>query len=165
MHPAALPPEALLAACDSQAVRRAGPGGQHRNKAHTGVVLVHRPTGLRGEGSGSRLRQDNLRAALFRLRVNLALEHRGPPPEGPSALWRSRVRDGRLAVNPGHADFPALLAEALDVLAAHDHEVVAAGPWLGVSATQLVHLLAKEPRALQALNAARAARGLGPLRD
>jgi hypothetical protein len=164
-HPAALPPESLLAACEQQAVRRAGPGGQHRNKAHTGVVLRHLPSGVRAEGSGSRLRQDNLRAALFRLRVNLALELRGPAPEGPSALWRSRTRGGRLAVNAEHADFPALLAEALDVLAAHDHEVVSAAPWLGVSGTQLVRFLAKEPRALVALNAVRAARGLRALRE
>jgi len=171
MHPAALSPDTLLAQCEQDAVRRSGPGGQHRNKAHTGVVLVHRPTGVRGEGSGSRLRQDNLRAALFRLRVHLALELRtprtldGPAPDGPSPLWRSRVRGGQLAVNPEHTDFPALLAEALDVLAAHEHEVVAAAPWLGISATQLVHFLAKEPRALAALNAVRAGRGLRALRD
>ncbi len=164
MHPAALPPDALLAECEQQAVRRSGPGGQHRNKAHTGVVLRHRPTGVGAEGSGSRLRTENLRAALFRLRVNLALLVRGAPRDAPSACWRARVRGGRLAVNPEHSDFPALLAEALDVLAAHDHEVVSAAPWLGVSASQLVHLLAKEPRALLALNALRAARGLRPLR-
>jgi hypothetical protein len=75
------------------------------------------------------------------------------------------VHQGRLAVREGHADFPALLAEALDLLSAHDHEVLSAAPWLGITPTQLVKLLAKEPRALAALNGVRSARGLRVLRD
>jgi len=165
VHPAARPPDELLAECKATAVRRSGPGGQHRNKAHTGVVLVHSPTGVRAEASERRSRAQNLQAALFRLRVNLALAVRGPAPAGPSARWRARVRDGRLLVRADHVDFPALLAEALDVLAAHEHEVLSAAPWLGLTPTQLVKLLGKEPRALAALNAARAAKGLRAMRD
>ncbi len=164
MHPAARPPDELLAECEATAVRRSGPGGQHRNKAHTGVVLMHSPTGARAEAGERRSRAENLKAALYRLRVELALSVRGPAPAGPSSRWRARVRDGRLAVRAGHADLPALLAEALDVLQAHDQEVVSAAPWLGITPTQLVRLLAKEPRALAALNAARAAKGLRALR-
>ena len=165
MHPAALPAASLLRECEQTAVRRSGPGGQHRNKAHTGVVLAHRPTGVRAEASERRSRAQNLAVALQRLRVNLALAVRGPPSAAPSALWRARVRDQRMLVRADHADFPALLAEALDVLAAHEDEVVSAAPWMGLTPTQLVRLLAKEPRALAALNAARAAKGLRPLRD
>jgi hypothetical protein len=165
VHPAARPPDELLAECKATAVRRSGPGGQHRNKAHTGVVLVHPPTGARAEASESRSRAENLKAALFRLRVNLALSVRGPAPVGPSDRWRARVRGGRLALRVDHADFPALLAEALDVLAAHEHEVSSAAPWLGITPTQLVKLLAREPRALVALNEVRAARGLRALRE
>ena len=164
-HPAALSTAALLRECEQTPVRRSGPGGQHRNKASTGVVLLHRPTGVRAEANERRMRTDNLRVAVERLRVQLALDVRGPAPAGPSAKWVARVRGGRLALSVAHPDFPALLAEALDVLAAHEQEVVAAAPWLGVTPTQLVKLLAKEPRALAALNAERAARGLRPLRD
>ena len=165
MHPAALPAVALLRECEQTAVRRSGPGGQHRNKAHTGVVLAHKPTGVRAEASESRSRAQNLAVALQRLRVNLALAVRGPAPDGPSALWCARVRKQRLPVRADHADFPALLAEALDVLAVHEDEVISAAPWMGLTPTQLVRLLAKEPRALAALNAARAAKGLRALRD
>ena len=165
MHPAALSAAALLRQCEQTPVRRSGPGGQHRNKASTGVVLVHRPTGVRAEASERRTRTDNLRVAIERLRLNLALAVRGPTPDGPSPKWAARVRGGRLTLSAAHPDYPTLLAEALDALAAHDQEVIAAAPWLGVTPTQLVRLLAKEARALAALNAERAQRGLRPLKD
>ena len=165
MHPAALAVAALLRECEQTPVRRSGPGGQHRNKTSTGVVLLHRPTGVRAEANERRTRTDNLRVAVERLRLNLALTVRGPAPAGPSAKWVARVRGGRFVLSAAHEDFPALLAEALDALAAHEQEVVAAAPWLGVTPTQLVKLLAKEPRALAALNAERARRGLRALRD
>ncbi len=41
------------------------------------------------------------------------------PDAQPSALWQSRRRGSRIAVADDHADLPALLAEALDVLAQH----------------------------------------------
>jgi hypothetical protein len=47
----------------------------------------------------------------------LALQLRAPTAADyrPSALWRSRCREGLVRVNPEHADFPALLAEVLDL--------------------------------------------------
>jgi hypothetical protein len=168
-HPASLPGKALLAQCDQTASRGSGPGGQHRNKVETAVVLVHRPTGVRGQASERRSRAQNAAVALFRLRLQLALDVRTPttpdaPPPGPSPLWLSRCRGGRISVNTEHEDFPALLAEALDVLFAHDCEIPPAAEALGVSSTQLVRLLADEPRALLAVNAVRAARGQHALR-
>lgn len=169
MHPAALPPDALLAQCEQSARRRSGPGGQHRNKVETGVVLVHRPTGVTGQASERRSRRENTAVALARLRRQLALDVRSPPAgvapaAPPSALWRARTGGGRLTISTRHADYPALLAEALDTVHALGFEPAAAAAALGVSATQLVRLLAREPRALAAVNAARAARGLHALR-
>lgn len=167
-HPASLPGEALLAQCEQTARRGSGPGGQHRNKVETGVVLVHRPTGARGQASERRSRKQNAAAALFRLRLQLALDVRTPsmpaaPPHAPTALWASRCRGGRITVSTAHEDYPALLAEALDVVFAQQCELPAAAAVLGVSATQLVRLLAGEPRALLAVNAVRSARGQHPL--
>jgi len=82
----------------------------------------------------------------------------------PSPLWRSRVRGGRLAINPQHDDFPALLAEALDHLQLHQHDVPPAAEVLGVSGSQLLKLLRHEPRALDQLNTHRLAIGLPRLR-
>jgi hypothetical protein len=165
MHPAAVPVDQLLAECDLVRTRRGGPGGQHRNKVETAVVITHRPTGLRGQAAERRSQDLNRQQALQRLRVRLAVEVRRPigRAEPVSPLWHSRVRGGKLSVSAEHADFPALLAEALDRFAAGDWDVVVVAPALGVSATQLVKLLKLEPAALAHLNASRVARGLRPL--
>jgi hypothetical protein len=165
VHPAALDSERLLAQCDVRRTRRSGPGGQNRNKVETAVVLTHRPTGLVAEANERRSQAENGRAALFRLRLALAIEVRGGfgTAVGPSALWRSRCRDGRISINPSHADFPALLAEALDVIEAQGTDVRSAAEALGCSTSQLVKLLKLEPRALACVNRRRAELGLGPL--
>jgi hypothetical protein len=158
-HPAATDPARLLAECEQRFTRRSGPGGQNRNKVETAVVLRHRPTGLVAEASERRSQGENRERALFRLRVLMALEVRRPFDGTPGDLWRSRLRGGRLAVNPEHDDFPTLLAEALDALDALDDDAKAAAEALGCSPTQLVHLLRIEPRALALVNARRAERG------
>jgi len=164
VHPARLAPDALLQDCTETRTKRSGPGGQHRNKVETAVILLHRPTGIMAEASERRSQADNRRVALFRLRLRLALVHREPPAVEPSPLWRSRVRDGRLAVAGGHDDYPALVAEALDWIVAATLDMPTAAAALGVSSSQLVSLLEKEPAALGALNRLRGTAGLKPLR-
>ena len=163
-HPAALDPDRLAAECEFRATRRSGPGGQNRNKVETAVILTRRPTGIVAEAAERRPQGENRRQALFRLRLKLALEIRTPPGEAPSPLWSSRLRGGRIVVSPEHDDFPALLAEALDALAARHDDVKEAAAALGCSTSQLVKLLAAEPRALALVNGRRAARGLHALR-
>jgi hypothetical protein len=170
VHPAALDPDLLAGECEFRATRRSGPGGQNRNKVETAVILTHRPTAIRAEASERRTQGENRRMALMRLRIELALAIRRPiegtdgEPFVPGALWRSRCRGGRIAVNPEHEDFPALLAEALDVLEARDDDPRAASEVLGCSATQLVKLLKEEPRALARVNERRRQAGRHPLR-
>lgn len=165
-HPAACPPERLLAECEVRRLRRSGPGGQHRNKVETAVVLQHRPTGTTAEASERRSQAQNQRLAIARLRLNLALAVRGMPEAwpAPSPLWRSRCPDGRIVVSTDHDDFPTLIAEALDVIFAHGCDVRAAADRLGCSASQLVKLLKREPRALALVNARRAEAGLTALK-
>src|SRR5262245_20365280 len=66
----------LLAECQVTHTRRSGPGGQHRNKVATAVVLAHLPTGLQAEASERRSQRDNLRMAVRRLRREIALRCR-----------------------------------------------------------------------------------------
>ena len=160
-HPAALPIDELLADCRVDRTRGSGPGGQHRNKTETAIVITHLPTGVRGEASERRSQGENLTQAKFRLRLELALAVRSA--EGvaePSPLWRSRVAGERITVSASHDDFPAILAEALDVLASMDWSAPAAAERLGVSTSQLVKLLKHEPRGLGILNREQATKGL-----
>jgi hypothetical protein len=163
VHPAALPPERLLAECEVRFLRRSGPGGQNRNKVETAVVLRHAPTGLAAEANERRSQAENRAEALFRLRIELALQVRQEVGMEPSALWRSRCANGRIIVNPRHDDFPALLAEALDVVHAREMDVKAAAEALGCSPSQLTRFLKDEPRALLLVNGARQDRGLRSL--
>ena len=164
-HPATLEPEELLKQCRSQRSRTSGPGGQHRNKVETAIRLVHDPTGVHGAAGERRQQQANRRMALRRLRMNLALEVRTEVamPYAPSSLWQGRCRGDRIAVNPEHADYPALLAEALDVLAVQAMDIKAAAAVLGVSTSQLIKLIKLEPHALASVNRQRKELGVHAL--
>jgi hypothetical protein len=160
MHPAALDDATLLDDCDETRTRRSGPGGQHRNKVETAVVLRHRPTGITAEASERRSQVENRAVAVQRLRLRLALEHRETAGDGPSSLWRSRAADGRLAIAIGHHDYPTLVAEALDHLQATGFRTAAAAAALGVTTTQLIGLFRRSAPAWTALTSARATAGL-----
>jgi hypothetical protein len=159
-HPAAISLDELRQQLDVRRTRRSGPGGQHRKKVETAIVLTHRPTGIVAEANERRSQAENLHVALFRLRVSLALGVRQPAATSPSPLWQSRCRGGRIVISPSHDDFPALLAEALDFLAAAGDDAQATSERLGCTSSQLVKLFKDEPRALAALNARRTAAGL-----
>src|SRR5207253_6004770 len=76
VHPADLAPAKLLAECVVRRQRRSGPGGQHRNKVETAVVLVHQPTCIRSEATEKRSQAANRQVAIHRLRVKLAIQVR-----------------------------------------------------------------------------------------
>lgn len=166
LHPAATDPDRLYRQCRVERLRRSGPGGQHRNKVETAVRLIHEPTGVTAEASERRSQEQNRQRALGRLRINLALQVRHPVAEeaSPSVLWQSRLQGGRIHVSPEHPDFPALLAEALDRVAAESFDVKIAAVRLGCSTSQLVKLLKLEPQALTLVNRAREQLGLDRLR-
>lgn len=164
MHPAALSPDALLDDVQEMHTRRAGPGGQHRNKVQTAVVLMHRPTGIAAEAAERRSQAENRRVALGRLRLKLALEHRTTALPVPSARWLARVRGRQLAVAVDHHDYPTLVAEALDQLQVHGLDMPAAAAALGVTATQLLKLFKKTPAAWTTLNRLRLGMGLPVLK-
>lgn len=146
-------------------LRRSGPGGQHRNKVQTAISLHHLPTGVRAEASERRNQSQNRTVALFRLRVNLALHVRRACSSDlvPSMLWQSRCTSGVLKVGGSHDDFPSVLAEALDVLAASDADPKQAAELLRCTPSQLVRLLRIDSRALALVNQWRSDRQLHAL--
>ena len=167
-HPSTIPVEDLLKECDQIRTRRSGPGGQHRNKVESAVVITHRETGISSEASERRSQHENRRKAIFRLRVALAVDYRSEMADRdatpqPSELWQSRC-DGQIRVNSGHQDFPALLAEALDAVARYEFEVSDAAKFLSSTTSQLVKFFKLEPRAFALVTEHREKKGLRRLR-
>ncbi|MFO7902554.1 MAG: peptide chain release factor family protein [Planctomycetota bacterium] len=162
MHPCELPDRQLLTDCDVRRQRRSGPGGQHRNKVESAIVLVHRPSGVRAEATERRNQHENRRVALKRLRLELALDLRSErPPDGiPTSRWTTRAKQGAFRVDPQHEDFAPLLAEALDVIEQQHYDVAAAARSLRISSSQLIRFLKLEPRALRMVNQTRQSMGL-----
>ncbi|MFA6045850.1 MAG: peptide chain release factor-like protein [Phycisphaerales bacterium] len=161
-HPATLEESALLAGCDVSKGRSGGPGGQHRNKVETKVTLLHELTGVEAQASERRSAEENRRVAMRRLRLALATHVRCPVPLGEvrSALWLTRCdKRGRIACNAEHWDYPALLAEGLDVVWACQLDVAKAALRLCCTTSQLVKLVKDHPPAMTLLNAARDAAG------
>ena len=166
IHPADLSIDRLMRDCEVTATRRGGPGGQHRNRNQTAVVIVHRPTGLRASASERRSQARNRSVAVHRLRRMLALNLRTErkPDRTPSPLLRGRLQSGRIAVDTKHMDYPSILAEVLDVLEACGYDQRRVSGWIGCTSSQLVRFLKREPDALQQVNLKRAEKGEAPLR-
>ena len=165
-HPAALTDAELLKQCTTRRSRASGPGGQHRNKVETAIELTHTPTHITAAASERRKQADNHRIALKRLRLKLAIHHRLEidPQQPPSPLWQSRVKSRRLIISTDHPDFPPILAEALDTLAALNYDTTTTAAALNVTGSQLIKLFQKEPAVLAMVNTERTQRGLRALR-
>lgn len=165
VHPSCLPDVELLKQCTLRNDRRGGPGGQHRNKVETAVVIEHHPTGIVAEASERRSQVDNRRVAIQRLRLALAIGYRSSSLDpSPSTLWRERSAGGRLSVAKEHEDLPCLLAELLDRLLQLDYGLPACAEFFGVSGSQLIKLLRQAPLAFSQVNAERVERGMHKLK-
>jgi hypothetical protein len=166
-HPAGLSDAQLSRQCRVAFGRTSGPGGQHRNKVETAVRITHVATGIDAAGAERRSQAQNLYTARRRLRLKLALKVRTPiAPDRyrPSDLWLRRRQGEKLPVNPKNRDFPALLAEALDVVVACGFDVGGAAGVLGVTMSQLARLIRHEGAAFAYVNRERKARGLPTLK-
>ena len=142
IHPAALDQAQLLKQCTMDAGRGSGPGGQHRNRRSTAVTYTHEPTGIQGSASERREQKANRSMALRRLRLKLAIEVRSPNPrKKPSVLWNTRRAGTKMPVNPKHPDYPALLAEAMDVIGEEHFDVATAAGRLAITMSQLTRLV------------------------
>ena len=161
-HPCDLSIEALLTRCQITRTRGSGPGGQHRNKVETAIVIKHEPSGVTGQASEKRSQQANKEVAIARLRVNLALAIRSKRQSN-SNLWKSRTRGGKLQVSVKHFDYAAILAEAMDFVWENQFDVAGAAKQTGISTSQLIKFLKTCP-AFEAINRQRQQLNLKPLK-
>ena len=166
-HPAALDEELLLKDCQIGFGRTSGPGGQHRNKVETAVNITHIPTGVEASAGERRKQFENRVMAIKRLRLKLAIKFRTQvhwQKHKPSELWVSRRQGTQMSVNPNHQDYPALLAEAMDLVFARRYDVAGAAGVLGISMSQLAKLIRHEKHAFAMVNEGRTDRGLPALK-
>ena len=166
-HPSTIEDAILLKDCDVQFGRTTGPGGQNRNRRDTATTIEHLPTGVIAAASERRSQAQNRARAMFRLRMKLASSVRTKTHHEHhqvSELWQSRRQGRSISVNPMHNDYPALLAEALDVIVARRHDVAGAAGVLGVSMSQLAKLIRHDKRSFAAVNRGREAQGLPRLK-
>lgn len=171
VHPSALDEEHFLRGCSVHKGRGRGPGGQNRNKVETLVEITHEATGISSHAGERRTATENRRVAIWRLRIALALMARAAVKAGDcrSELWKRRCaaegKDaGKIVLSPAHEDFPAMLAEALDVLWASELDVKHAAVRLSCTPSQLIKLIKDQPHALAWVNGHRGVRRLHELK-
>ena len=166
-HPATIDEEILLKQCEVEVGRVSGPGGQHRNRVDTAVFIRHVPTGVEAQGTERRSQIENRRNAIKRLRRKLAIKVRtlaSRDTHACSPLWARRRQGNKMCVNPDHEDYPALLAEGLDLVVARRYDLAGAAGLLGITMSQLSRLINHDKGAFAKVNAGREACGLPPLR-
>jgi len=140
----------LASACDIEHTRGSGPGGQKRNKTSSAVRLTHRATGLTARAEAERSQQKNRRAALQRLRWQVAL-----------AIRQTPINLKFRAVN---ARVPFEAARIVDHLDAHSYSLRDTAAALGVTTGALSGWIGSSDDVLTYVNQSRKALGLKALR-
>lgn len=105
----------LLAQCDMHTYKSSGPGGQHRNKVSSAVRVRHRQTGITAHGDDSRSQHQNKAMAIRRLRMNMALRLREPPPDAGLPCCSRILADETSATHTSatHTNVPAVVRECM----------------------------------------------------
>lgn len=154
-----LSPDELLRSCTLKGFQGAGPGGQHRNKTNTGVILRLEVFNLEIKACESRSAAENKVHALHRMRLALALKVREEPPKIPMKFPGSCGH-----VKPSNYGFAPFVAQVLDIVAANSGDTKPAASAFGLSATALTKILYQEKAVVEAVQALRVGRGKPPLK-
>jgi hypothetical protein len=165
-HPSMLREEELLKNVVLDFGRSSGPGGQHRNRKATACTATHIPTDITSEATERRRQSENRKMAISRLRRTLAILLRrkiNVDSYTPTELWENRRQGDKLPINPKHNEYPAILAETLDVILATDFDMSESAGILQVTGTQLLTIISHDKAALTWLNDQRKELGLKPL--
>ncbi len=166
-HPALLDQDEFLRQCRFQAMRRGGPGGQHRNKVSSAVRLVHEPTGVIGEASERRDQSQNLSVAIQRLRLRLAIQYRtaGATANDTVSEQRRRWQGTNLKISESNPDHAAILTLLLDDLHRSGGQPSLVASLWQASTSSIVRFVAAVPPAFVLLNQWRVHHGRRPLKS
>ena len=165
-HPSMLCEDELLRNVVLDFGRSSGPGGQHRNRKATACTATHIPSDISTEATERRRQSENRKMAISRLRRTLAILLRRKiniDSYTVTELWGNRRQGDKLPINPKHKEYPAILAEALDIILATDFDMSEAAVILQVTSTQLLSIVSNDKAALTWLNDQRKEHGLKPL--
>jgi hypothetical protein len=140
--------DGLLKECLVSHFQASGPGGQKRNRVYSAVRLKHRPSGLDVTASEHRQSSANLRSALARLRLQMALSLKpgtGFSTPGDSHDTALELPESwpqfRVPVKTGHRDLPNMVFLSLYLLNQYSGEVSSVARKLQVSTSSLVKFL------------------------
>jgi len=160
---------ALAQECEIDLYRASGAGGQKRNKTSSAVRMRHKGSGVSSSASDSRSQADNRRAALLRLRTNIALDLREGVdmeceswPDLVAAVRRGPL--GRNAKTRAIVPYLAVLAQILDMVHAHEGALSKAAAHMGISTASLGKLIQGDERLARRVAELRSQHGLRPLR-
>ena len=160
--------EELLKQCDWYAGRASGPGGQKRNKTHSAIMLTHTPTGITCIANEHRLQGENRALAMERLRLALTLAIRREVDletfTVPEVVKMQINRDGKLGVNEDNPRYLPIIATMLDLLVVYRGQVSKAADLLGISTTNFINILHRNPKLWTAAQEWRKRFNLPPLK-
>lgn len=140
--------EEILMHCKVENFKGSGKGGQKRNKTSNGVRLAL--LRWKAEESNARSREENLRKALGKLKMTIALDLTERVRSRPEVL-PSYVQGGLIRINEKNPQIYLVLGETLDLLLdCDDHQEAA--EFLGVTKSQLNRFLEKWPALKQILH-------------
>ena len=149
----------LMADCRKEPYQGSGPGGQHRNRNLNGVRLHHIPTGFVGAAVERRETKRNLGAALFRLRMELALG------DFPFTTQEKPPLDGfQPKISIRNPKFAFYLLQAMHAILFYNYEVSVAAKALKVSTSSMLKFVKQDKKAWSMLQLRRKQKGLPPLK-
>ncbi|MCQ2124084.1 MAG: peptide chain release factor-like protein [Fibrobacter sp.] len=129
----------LLRACTLKGYQGSGPGGQHRNKTNTGVLLTLREFNLEIKSCEGRSALENKTHALHRMQMALALQVREEP-----ANPEMRFPGSNGHIQPSNPQFPLFIAHVFDIMCSKGGDTKAAAAAFGISPSALVKILRQD---------------------
>lgn len=148
----------LLRACTLKGFQGSGPGGQHRNKTNTGVLLTLRDFNLEIKSCEGRSAYENKIHALHRMQMALALQVRCEPanPEIPFPGSNGHIQTS-------NALFPLFVAHVFDIMESKGGDTKSAAAAFKLTPSALVKILRQDKACATKLQGNRKQNGQRPL--